>query len=82
MQFPYITRTNEDKGMQILEIDQSTQQTFEIIKTQTEKDKINAWIDHTKIFETIEALTHITFAGFVGVGVKNSINIITGWLRV
>lgn len=61
--FPYITRTNKDKGIQNIEIGQSTQQTFEILKTQTKKDEINAWMNHTKILETIETLTHITFAG-------------------
>ena len=70
--FPYITRTNKDKEYKNTRNrpKYSAKQTFEIIKIQTKKDKINAWIDHTKIFETIEALIHITFAEFVGVGRK------------
>jgi hypothetical protein len=32
-------------------------------------------------FETIEAQAHIIFAGFAGVKMENSINIITEWLK-
>jgi hypothetical protein len=54
--FPDITRKNKDKGIQIVEIDQSK-------LSKLSKPRQRAWMDHTKIFETIEALTHITFAG-------------------
>jgi hypothetical protein len=33
------------------------------------------------MFETIEAQAHTIFAGFAGVKMENSINIITEWLK-